>query len=343
MATKKRIPINKKNKSEKIVLTHEGAISKKTSNTNKLIARILIAVVVFACVWEVFQMMANQAVPQLKTNLILKIDSSTKGAGPFGAWGASEVGRDKIIVADNKNNRLLLFNRKGDFLKSWGTFMIDKHKTAKFNEPSGITADDRGNAYVIDSWNGSIEGFDENGNEIARFGLTGLGLYGPRGIGFDGNNFIIADTGSHRIVFVSPKGEIVKSWGSAGSGDGHFNNPVAVTSDEKGNYFVADMNNSRVQILDSNLKNIKYIKLKDIVSAVAVDKEGHIYVGTDSDKGEVEVFNSNGNALGTLVDTAGSGDPFRHIKFMTVTSDDLLLMTYDDSVCLYQLPSFSQK
>jgi sugar lactone lactonase YvrE len=343
MATKKRIPINKKNKSEKIVLTHEGAISKKTSNTNKLIARILVTIVIFACIWEVFQIMANQEVPQLKTSLILKIDSSTKGAGPFVAWGTSEVGRDKIIVADNKNNRLLLFDRKGDFLKSWGTFAVDKHKTGKFSEPSGITSDDRGNAYVVDSWNGSVEGFNENGDQISCFNLSDKGFYGPRGIGFDGTNFVIADTGSHRIVTVDPKGVITKIWGSSGTGDGHFNNPIAVTSDKKGNYFIADMGNNRIQILDADGKKIKYIKFKDMVTAVAVDKEGHIYVGTDSNKGEVEVFNSNGNALGTLVDMAGSGDAFRHIKFITVTSDDLLLMTYDDAVCLYQIPAFSQK
>jgi hypothetical protein len=344
MAIKKRAQIKNNNKKLiKNVLNPGIKEQLKNSSSNRIISRILIAVVVLACLWEVFQTLKNQQVPQLKANLILKIDSSTKGAGSFVAWGAAEVGRDKIIVADNKNNRLILFNRKGDFLKSWGTFTTDKHKTVKFNEPSGITLDDRGNAYVIDSWNGSMEGFNENGGEIAYFGLINSGLYGPRGIGFDGSYFIIADTGSHRIVFISPKGEIVKTWGSMGSGDGHFNNPVAVTSDKKGNYFVADMNNNRVQILDSNFKNIKYIKLKDIVSAIAVDREGHIYVGTDSDKGEIEIFNSTGNALGTLVDMNGSGDPFRHIKFMTVTPDDLLLVTYDDSVCLYQPPSFDQK
>jgi hypothetical protein len=344
MATKKRISVNdKKKKPEGIASTRKDDTSEKISNANKLIARILVAVVVFACVWEVFQMMANQTVPQLKTSLIFKIDSSAKGAGQFGAWGAAEVGRDKIIVADNKNNRLLLFNRKGDFLKSWGTFLTNKHKTAKFNEPSGITSDDRGNAYVVDSWNGSIEGFDENGDQISRLDVSDKGFYGPRGIGFDGNNFLIADTGSHRIVIVDTKGGIVKTWGSAGTGDGYFNNPIAVTSDKKGHYFVADMGNNRIQILDADGKKIKYIKFNDMVSAVAVDKEGHIYVGTDSNKGEIEVFNSNGNTLGTLVDMAGSGDSFRHIKFLTVTSDDLLLMTADDTVSLYQLPSFSQK
>jgi DNA-binding beta-propeller fold protein YncE len=344
MATKKRIPVkNKKTKLQENVLSSRVGAQGKKGNFNKMISRILVAVVVLACLWEVFQTIGNQEIPRLKTNLILKIDSSTKGVGPFGAWGASELGRDKIIVADNKNNRLLLFDRRGDFLKTWGTTIVDKHKVVKFNEPSGITADDHGNAYVVDSWNASIEGFNENGDQISRFNLSDKGFYGPRGIGFDGNDFMIADTGSHRIVLIDSKGEVVKTWGSSGVGDGHFNNPIAVTSDKKGKYFVADMGNNRVQILDADGKKIKYIKFKEMVTGVAVDKEGHIYVGTDSNNGEVEIFNSDGNALGTLVDMAGSGDPFRHTKYITVTSDDLLLMAYDDSVCLYQLPSFSQK
>jgi len=342
MAIKKKKYVKNK-KSEENVLNSNVKVQGKNNNSNKMISRILVAVVVLACLWEVFQTIGNQEVPQLKTNLVMKFDSGTKGAGPFVAWGAAEVGKDKIIIADSKNNRLVMFNRKGDFLKSWGSHGTNNKKENQFNEPSGMTSDDHGNAYVLDCWNSFIKGFNEKGDEIARISLGDKGFYGPRGVDFDGNSFVVADTGSHRIVFIDPKSNIVKIWGSLGSGDDHFNNPIAVTTDKKGHYYVADMDNHRVQYLDANGKKIKYIKFNDRVSAVAVDKEGRVYVGTDANKGEVEVFNSDGNALGTLVDMAGSGDTFRNIKFMTITSDDLLLMTSDDSVYLYQLPSVGIK
>jgi hypothetical protein len=44
-----------------------------------------------------------------------------------------------------------------------------------------------------------------------------------------------------------------------------------------------------------------------------------------------------------LIDNSGSGEPFRGAKFMTVTSDDMLMITAGDTVYLYNLPNFNQK
>lgn len=340
MAIKKKTSVgNKKTAPSKKALAREIEAPVKTNTSNRVVAKVLVVMIVLACAWEVFQMTENQVIPQLKASLVLKIDSGTKGTGGFTAWGASEVGHDKILVADSKNNHLLLFDRKGNFLKSWGA---TKNKVKQFNEPSGMTPDDHGNAYVLDCWNSAVKGFNENG-EIAHISLSDKGFYGPRGICFDGSNFAIADTGSHRIVFMDPKSNVVKIWGSLGSGEGHFNNPIAIACDKKGHYFVADMDNHRVQYLDSDGKKIKFVDFKGRVNAVAVDSEERVYVGTDANNGEVEVLNSNGTPLGTLTDATGSSDMFKNIKFMTVTSDDLLLMTSDDGVCLYQLPSTGTK
>jgi DNA-binding beta-propeller fold protein YncE len=322
------------------VAASAAVVPEKSKKINKIMAGILVVVVILVCVWE-FSQTTIQDIPKLKTNLVIKLNSEIKGAGTFIPWGAASAGPDRIIVADNQNNRLLMFDRKGNFVKSWGTF---GNKADQFHEPSGMTADDKGNAYVLDAWNSAIKGFDEKGKEITNLNLSNQGFFGPRGIGFDGNNFVIADTGSHRIVLVGPQGNIIASRGSMGTGDDNFKGPMAVTSDEKGRYFVADTDNARVQILDSNFKKIKFLDdFKGKVNSIAVDKEGRIYVGTDMNDSEVEVFNSNGGLLGTLVDSTGSGEPFRGAKFMSITPDDLLLLTSGDAVCLYQLPVFGRK
>jgi sugar lactone lactonase YvrE len=344
MVFKNKIPVKGKKQSLANLPPQGSGASEKGKKTNKIMARILIVIVVLVCVLEaatqMMKQMAKQEIPKLKTELIMKFNPEIKGAGTFVPWGAVAAGRDKVIIADNQNNRLLMFNRKGDFVKSWGTTGKDADQ---FHEPSGMTTDNQGNAYVVDSWNSAIKGFDEKGKEIANLDLSNQGFFGPRGIGFDGNNFLIADTGSHRIVKVGHEGNVIASWGTVGSGDGHFKGPKAVTSDEKGRYYVADTDNNRLQCLDENGKKIQFIQFNGAVTSVAVDKEGRIYVGTEANDGQVEVLNSNGSALGTLVDQTGSNEPFKGAKFMTITSDDLLLLTRGDAVYLYQLPSFSQK
>ncbi|HTA77460.1 MAG TPA: NHL repeat-containing protein [bacterium] len=333
MASKKKVAVKTAKKQT------ANTAPDQTSKANKMMARILVVVVFLACAWEALQML-NHDVPKLKTELVLKLNAEIKGAGVFIPWGAAAIGKDKIVVADNQNNRLLEFNRKGDFVKSWGKL---GKGAVEFHEPSGMTADDQGNAYVLDAWNSAIKGFNENGKEIANIDLTNQGFFGPRGLAFDNGNFLIADTGSHRVVLVGPKGNLISSMGNMGTGEGHFKGPLATATDGKGHYYVADTDNNRVQYLDSAFKKIKYFELTGKVNSVAVDKEGRVYVGTDANDGEVKVFNSNGSVLGTLVDNSGSGEPFRGAKFMTVTSDDMLLMTNGDSVYLYNLPNFNQK
>jgi len=341
MAVKNQNPTSRKTKPTSVsVANDEPVVFENKSKANLVMAVILVLVVVLVFVWK-FSQMANHDIPKLKTDLILKFDSNIKGAGTFIPWGAVAIGTDKIIVADNQGNRLIFFNRKGDFVKSIGTF---GKSAGQFHEPSGMTTDDQGNAYVVDAWNSAIKGFNEKGKEIANLDFTNQGFFGPRGIGFDGHNFVVADTGSHRVVLIGPQGNILGSHGSIGVDESHFKGPLAVTSDEKGRYYVADTDNDRVQILDSNFKKIRFIEdFKAKVNSVAVDKEGRIYVGTEANDGEVEVFNSDGKPLGTLVDHSGSGEPFRGAKYMSITFDDLLLLTNGDAVYLYQLPSFNQK
>jgi hypothetical protein len=79
------------------------------------------------------------------------------------------------------------------------------------------------------------------------------------------------------------------------------------------------------------------------VISVAVDKEGRVYAATKSDDGQTRVFDPNGKVLGSVIDQTGSAEPFKNVKSLSVTPDDLLLITTGDAVYLYNLPAFGQK
>jgi hypothetical protein len=168
--------------------------------------------------------------------------------------------------------------------------------------------------------------------------LSDKNVYGPRGIAFDGKNFILADTGSHRILLLSPDGHVAGSWGSIGTGEGQFKGPLDVATDGKGNYFVADSDNRRVQWLDQDGKVLKVLKYKSGVASVAVDKEGRFYVSTATNGFScVKIYSIKSGYLGDLKDEKGnlvSGD-----RGLAVSSDDVLMVAGGDHVALYQVPT----
>jgi len=316
-----------------------NAGEKAPLNLNKIMIRVLALVVISSLVWEALQTVGNKEVPKLKVSQVLKLDSNIKGVGTFVPWGAAAFLDGKIAVADNQGNRILLFDRAGNFVKSWGTPGARKDQ---FHEPSGMTADSQGHVYVMDAWNSAIKGYDEKGKQTSVIDLTNMGFFGPRGIAFDGAHFAIADTGSHRIAIVGLKGDVVTSWGTHGDADGQMNGPLAVAVDSKG-YYVADTDNNRVQWLDPNGKKIRYAKLKGAVQSVTVDKQGRVYACTKADDGKTYLFDTEGHLTGELVDQSGSAEPFKDAKSLAITPDNLLLVTSGGAVYLYQLPAPGQK
>jgi hypothetical protein len=93
-----------------------------------------------------------------------------------------------------------------------------------FNEPTDVTWDTQGNIFVSDGYkNMSVAKFDKNGAWVKRIG---------KGNGAE-----------------------------PGTGPGEFNNPHGIASDARGNIYVADRGNARIQVFDPDLKFIREIKI----------------------------------------------------------------------------------
>ena len=77
----------------------------------------------------------------------------------------------------------------------------------------------------------------------------------PRGIVIHLNNVYITDQGVHRVFQFKIESDmrLVARLGGEGSDDGKFNHPEQLTVSAKGDVFVADYLNHRIQILDENL------------------------------------------------------------------------------------------
>src|SRR5207249_1261813 len=69
------------------------------------------------------------------------------------------------------------------------------------------------------------------------------------------DNIYVSDGyGNSRVAKMAKDGTWVKAEGTRGSGPDQFNTPHAITSDSRGNIYVADRGNSRIQVYDTDLK-----------------------------------------------------------------------------------------
>ena len=101
-----------------------------------------------------------------------------------------------IFVADghgNGNNRVVKFNRRGEFLMSWGQ---TGYGPGEFRSLHAIDIDPSGRVFVGDRSNSRIQIFDQQGNHIATWTQFGR----PSGIAFDNNGRIyVADSESDDV------------------------------------------------------------------------------------------------------------------------------------------------
>jgi hypothetical protein len=158
-----------------------------------------------------------------------------------------------------------------------------------------------------------------------------MGCYGPRGILWDSPNFVISDTGSHRLLKVTANGELVEKWGQKQSDCKQcLNNPCSAISDGKGNYYVADFDNRRVALAAPGGKLIKLIEVDARPNDIALDGKGNLYI-CSAEGAFVKVYNTNGDFIGNLKDIKGE-DMFASVRGMSFAPDGTLLLAENGSV-----------
>ncbi len=179
----------------------------------------------------------------------------------------------------------------------------------KLARPVGIALDGQENLYVAEQEKKGVSVFDRQGKKL-RF-ITDPSLERPAGIAIDRDRgkIYLADTGhtkstDHTIKIFDMSGDLVGTIGK-GKGDepGRFLFPTYLALDDKGNLYVTDTLNSRVQMFDADGKYVKSFGQRgnawgmfDKPKGVALDSFGNVYVA-DSGWSNVQIFNQKGQIL----------------------------------------------
>ena len=185
-------------------------------------------------------------------------------------------------VTDLGNKRVQKFSSSGEFVTTWGQ---SGTLPGEFYYPSGIVVNDSF-VYVADHDLHTIQKFSLNGTFVDQWGGFGSedGKFkSPSGIAVDGDFLYVVDSSNYRIQKLTLDGEFVLSFGSGGMGPGQFLAAVDIDVDDKGDVYVTDKANRKIEKFDSDgilIKSLPFRGLNYIFSpeGITIDSDGKIFV-----------------------------------------------------------------
>lgn len=161
--------------------------------------------------------------------------------------------RDRVYVYSRSEHPLVVFDRDGNFLASWGEGVLE--------DSHGIYIDDHDNIYCTE-WNSHcVRKFNQHGELVLTLGTShqpaakeGAPFNQPTDVAVaaSGEMFVSDGYGNRRVHKFSPEGELLMSWGEQGQGPGQFALPHCVRVDRYNRVWVCDRENNRIQIFDTD-------------------------------------------------------------------------------------------
>lgn len=212
-------------------------------------------------------------------------------------WDLVEVGgvavdsQDRIFAFSRGEHPVIIFDRDGDFLGSWGEDM--------FRRAHGICIGPDDAVYCADDGGHTVRKFTPEGELLLTLGVKGQ----PSDTGYDGRDMMTIERGGPPFnrptnIAIGPKGEIyvtdgygnarihkfapdgqhLLSWGQPGTGPGEFHLPHGICLDQQGLIYAGDRQNNRIQVFNSRGEFVG--QLGDVArpNDLCFDVAGNLYV-----------------------------------------------------------------
>ena len=177
-------------------------------------------------------------------------------------WEFMDVGavacdsKDRVYVFNRGEHPMIVFDRDGNFLKSWGEGV--------FTRAHGLHIDAHDNLYCTDDGDHTVRKCTTDGKVLLTLGVPGKPAPFMSGEPFHrcthtalspkGEIYVSDGYGNACVHKYSPDGKLLKSWGEPGTDPGQFNIVHNIVTDDDGWVYVADRENHRVQVFDGNGK-----------------------------------------------------------------------------------------
>ena len=260
---------------------------------------------------------------------VLSFGKKGSGDGMFkDPMGVAVSDRDEILVADNENNQVQVFDSNGTFLRCLGR---KGENTREFNHPVGIAIDKGGNIFISEWNNHRVQIFSWEGRNLGSFGSQGSldsQLTYPWGLSLDSTgNVIVADTGNKLIKIFTPDGRFVMKIG----GQGSFSDPVHCV--QCGEYFIVSDSIEHCIKVFNREGHFQYKFGKkgegdgefNCLHFLSVTQSNHLLV-CDGENHRVQVFELDGKFVGKVGENGSKLGEFNRPFSAAVLSNDQIVV-----------------
>jgi DNA-binding beta-propeller fold protein YncE len=173
-------------------------------------------------------------------------------------WSLNEVGgvgvdaEDRVYVFNRGEHPMVVFDRDGNFLKSWGE--------GTFKRPHGVHMGPDQTIFCTDDGDHTVRKCSLDGKVLMTIGVPGqpspfMSLKPfcrctHTACAPNGDIYVSDGYGNACVHKYSGSGKYLKSWGEPGTQPGQFNLPHNITCDADGFVYVADRESHRIQVFD---------------------------------------------------------------------------------------------
>lgn len=240
--------------------------------------------------------------------------------------GVGVDSRDRLFLLGREQARVLIYERDGTFVGSWGEDVFTPRT-------HGLTIGPDDAVYIVDEGSEVVYKFTPDGELLLTLGTKGVasdtGYTGSlesivRGgppfnrptnvaVAPSGELYVSDGYGNARVHRFSANGELIHSWGEPGNGPGQFNLSHGIAVAPDGRVFVADRENDRVQIFSAEGAYLDEWRQVQRPTNLTFGADGRIYVSelwrragersmldgvvSDDRPGRVSVLDLEGNVL----------------------------------------------
>lgn len=164
--------------------------------------------------------------------------------------------RDNVYVFARGQNPMIVFDREGNFLRTWGQGL--------FSRAHGLHIGTDDTLYCTDDGDHTVRHMTTEGKLLMEIGIPGKPADYMSGEPFHrcthtalspGGDIYVSDGyGNARVHKYSPDGKLLFSWGQPGTNPGEFNIVHNICCDDDGWVYVADRENHRIQVFNGQGK-----------------------------------------------------------------------------------------
>jgi sugar lactone lactonase YvrE len=255
---------------------------------------------------------ASSAAPQLRFHVDEEFFKLPDNIWPSEAVGVALDARGHIFLLNRGNHPLLEFGPDGTFIRSIGD------GSTIFHAAHSVRFDAENNMWLVDAGNNVVVKFNPKGRIVQALGRrlepwvymthgieraipAPASFYQPTdtAVGPDGSTYVTDGYGNSRVAKFSREGNLIKYWGDRGTRPGQFNTPHSIVIDRSSNLYVADRQNSRVQVFDTDGKFKQEWDLDGLTWSECITPGPNqvIFIGS---VGKVYKMSLDGRILGTF-------------------------------------------